>query len=159
MYLETQNHSGYERLHTSLLLSLILISTACKREKDPGPDLTTRLVGRYEVQYTIISPGSAPLEGGLSPASIVEIQRRNNSTIIVLVTINDGVVQESNRYEAKVSLRDSDYDTSSKKGRISSFKVETNHAISSLNLYDNGDVTGGFVYTNAKGQTVSMGWL
>ncbi|MPR33199.1 hypothetical protein [Salmonirosea aquatica] len=143
----------------AVLFSLIFFSIACKQEKDPGPDLTTQLVGRYEAQYQIVTPGGTLLEGGPSQASTVEIRRKNNNTINVLIAINDGIVQENNRYDAKVSLRDSENDYSSKKGRISSFKVTTENANSSLNVYDNGDVNGGFVYGNAKGQTVSISWF
>ena len=143
-----------------LLFSLIFFSMACKPEKDPGPDLTTQLVGRYKAQYTIISTGTGPSEGGPSPASTVEIQRKNNNTIIVLVTINDGIVQENNRFEARVSPDDADYPTAgSRPGRkkIGSYEVKTDTSTGNLKLYDDRKILGGFIYNNAKRQQVILG--
>lgn len=145
----------------ALSLAFALFFVSCKKEKDVGPDLTTALVGTYQGQYIIGGTGlsSAP-EGGPSPASTVEIRRKNNNTIIISTNIDEGTVKEAASFEATVSPLDPSEDHSYFPDLKQFFKINVNfenrHSSSQIGVYEEGRVRGVVVYVNGKRQTVGL---
>ncbi len=143
----------------AILLNLIFLSIACKQEKDPGPDLTTQLVGQYFGEYIISGPGigSQALTPSPMGVSLVKIQQKNNNTITVTLSIEDGNIQEHQQFDATVIPLDLSKDTLLKPGLKALYQVTaTNAGTTHLFLYKDGTVVGGFAYTNSMKQTVGV---
>jgi hypothetical protein len=75
-----------------IVLTVLLGLQACK-EKDPGPDLTSELVGQYEATYTLVPQVPEPYTPPLNQNATLTIRRRTNSLIWLTVTIKDGDYQ------------------------------------------------------------------
>lgn len=151
----------------TFIVSLIVIFGSCKEKENPGPDLTSQLVGIHNTDYLILNQNdrSVVAQAKLNVAnSLVKFSRKNNNTLIVQITLNDAKIEVKESFEAIVSEDNDSSDHFGRGGLLNNYRLiykstngqEYNTGIS---LYKSGNVIGGLSYAvNKKDLIMSFGY-
>lgn len=86
----------------------------------------------------------------------MEIKRKNDKKVDVVVTIKDGNIDEVNRFEARVSTKSLSEGTQPLPGLKTINRLDFDSGLTHLYLYEDGKVRGGLGYGNSKGQSVDI---
>ncbi len=138
-----------------LVVFIVAVFESCKEKDEPGPDLTSKLVGEFNVRYQIVDMDNGKIiskADSISLNGVLKLTRKNNNTLIIQVDIKDGNIDIHDKMEGLVTEDKNQSDNLGRPGLLIKYRVLckdlTGKALSDsgLNLYKDGAVRGGLGY-------------
>ncbi|MDQ6481859.1 hypothetical protein [Dyadobacter sp. LHD-138] len=138
-----------------LVVFIVTVFDSCKEKEDPGPDLTSKLVGEFNVRYQIVDMDNGKIiskADSISLNGVLKLTRKNNNTLIVQVDVKDGNIEIHDKMEGVITEDKNQSDNLGKPGLLVKYRVlyrdlaGKSLSDSWLNLYKDGAVRGGLGY-------------